>query len=98
MQYLIDEDLATDLAAIARGRGLDAVNVQELGRMGWTDERHLAQAAVDGRCIVTANRDDFQRLTNQFAIENRPHAGVLVVAHTLVRRGRGGRCAGAHRV
>jgi predicted nuclease of predicted toxin-antitoxin system len=86
VRYLIDEDL-TDVARVAKGLGLDMLSAQELGRGGWTDEQQLAQAADDGRCIVTANRDDFRRLTDEFAFQERPHAGVLVVAHTLRTRG-----------
>jgi hypothetical protein len=87
MHYLIDEDLSTEVALIARGLGLDAVSVQELRRRSWTDEMHLEQAAIEGRCIVTGNRDDFRRLTTEFGARDRPHAGVLVVPYTLVRRG-----------
>lgn len=83
MRYLIDEDLSTDVAQIARGLGLDAVSVQEVGRRQWTDEQLLSQAAQEDRCIVTGNRDDFRRLTTQFAAENRPHAGVLVASKPL---------------
>jgi hypothetical protein len=87
MLYLIDEDLATDIARIGRGLGLDVVSVHENDRESWTDEQQLQQAAIEGRCIVTANRDDFRRLTDAFSLENRPHAGVLVVPETLRRRG-----------
>jgi hypothetical protein len=87
MPYLIDEDLDTAVAEIARGLGLDAANVQELGRRRWSDEQHLVQAAEEGRCIVTGNRDDFLRLTARFAAGGRPHAGVIVVPYTLIRRG-----------
>jgi predicted nuclease of predicted toxin-antitoxin system len=87
MQYLIDEDLAIDVAVIGRRFGLDVVAVQEVGRRGWTDEEQLAQAAIDGRCIVTANRDDFADLSTQFMEEGRPHAGVLVVPESLRRQG-----------
>jgi predicted nuclease of predicted toxin-antitoxin system len=89
MQYLIDEDLGIEVARVARGLGLDVASVQEIGRRGreWTDERHLQEAAVDGKCFVTANRDDFRRWTDVFAAEGRPHAGVLVVPPSLRRRG-----------
>jgi predicted nuclease of predicted toxin-antitoxin system len=87
MRYLIDEDLATDVAVIGRRFGLDVVAVQEVRRRGWTDEEQLVQAAVDGRCIVTANRDDFADLSTQFMEDGRPHAGVLVVAESLRRQG-----------
>ena len=87
MQYLIDEDLSVEIAVVARGLGLDAVGVQELGHKGWKDEDLLALAAQEGRCVVTANRDDFRRFTNSFAAQGLPHAGILVVLYTLGRRG-----------
>lgn len=89
MRYLLDEDLSTEISRVGRGLGLDVDNVQEIGRRGreWPDERQLEQAAIDGRCFVTSNRDDFRRLTDAFAAEGRAHAGVLVVPHTLRNRG-----------
>jgi predicted nuclease of predicted toxin-antitoxin system len=87
MRFLIDEDLSTEIAEIAQQMGLDVVSVQEVGRRGWTDEEHLVQAAEDGRCIVTANRDHFEAWTSEFFYANRPHAGVLIVRESLRRRG-----------
>jgi predicted nuclease of predicted toxin-antitoxin system len=87
MRFLVDEDLAIDVARIGRDFGLDILAVQEVDRRGWTDEQQLEQAAVDGRCIVTANRDDFADLTVQFFFEGRPHTGVLVVPESLRRQG-----------
>jgi hypothetical protein len=87
MQYLIDEDLMTDIAVIGRRLGFDVSSVQELGRKGWTDTALLAQAGLERRCIVTANQNDFRRFTNAFAAEGRPHAGVLFVPYTLRSRG-----------
>jgi len=83
MRYLLDEDQATDIALIGRELGLDIVTVQEIRRRSWTDEQQLTQAATDGRCIVTCNRDDFRRLTDEFGASGRPHAGVLVVPKPL---------------
>jgi hypothetical protein len=87
MQYLIDEDLAVNVAVIGRRFGLDVVAVQEVDRRGWTDEQQLVQAAIDRRCMVTANRDHFADLSVQFMEEGRPHAGVLIVPESIRRRG-----------
>jgi predicted nuclease of predicted toxin-antitoxin system len=87
MRYLIDEDLSTDIARIARGLGLDIVSVHEIDREGWTDEQQLDQAAIDGRCIVTANRNHFEDWAQVFFRDGRPHAGVLIVTESLRRRG-----------
>ncbi|MFN8634750.1 MAG: DUF5615 family PIN-like protein [Chloroflexota bacterium] len=83
MLYLIDEDLATDIARIGRRIGLDVLSVHEIGREGWSDERQLETAGREGRCVVTGNRGDFEDLTNQFFLAHRPHAGVLIVQRAL---------------
>src|SRR5262245_54013274 len=83
MLFLVDEDLATDIARIGRRFGLDIESVHENGREKWTDEQELVQAAINGRCIVTGNRNDFIDLTNQFAAEGRPHRGVVIVQKPL---------------
>lgn len=87
MQFLVDEDLATAVARIGRSFGLDIVSVHENGREEWTDEQQLAQAAEDHRCIITGNRNDYINLTDEFAAQGRPHAGVLIVTDALRRRG-----------
>lgn len=83
MQYLIDEDLSTDIARIARRLGLDAISIHEVGREGWTDEEQPVRAAIERRCIVTGNGRDFERLTRQFYAEGRSHAGALIVQGAL---------------
>src|SRR5688572_28820998 len=83
MQFLVDEDLATDIARIGRRFGLDIESVHENGREKWTDEQQLVQAAIDHRCIVTGNRNDFINLTTQFAVEGRPHYGVVIIQRPL---------------
>jgi uncharacterized protein with PIN domain len=83
MRYLIDEDLSTDIARIARRLGLDVVSVHEIGRKRWTDEEQLSLAAIEGRCIVTGNRGDFERWTREFFFAGRAHAGVLFVQGAL---------------
>lgn len=83
MRYLIDDDLSTNVARIGRRLGLDVWSVHEIEGEGWTDDEQLQQAAIDGRCIVTGNRDDFRRWTNEFFYSGRPHVGVLIVQGAL---------------
>ena len=83
MRYLIDEDLATDIARIGRRIGLDVISAHEIGREGWTDEQQLIEAAIEGRCVVTGNCRDFERLTREFYASGQPHAGVLCVQGAL---------------
>jgi predicted nuclease of predicted toxin-antitoxin system len=83
MRYMIDEDLATNIARIARRLGVDAISVHEIGREEWSDEQQLTEAAIEGRCVVTGNRGDFQELTRDFYATGRPHASVLFVQGAL---------------
>ncbi len=87
MHYVVDEDLATGIARIGRQIGLDIVSVHEIDREGWTDVEQLVQAAVEGRCIIRRNRDEFIAFTVRFAAEGRPHAGVLIVQGALREAG-----------
>ena len=83
MRFYLDENLSEEIAVIARGLGLDVVSSHGSGRDKLTDEDQLTLAAAEGRCVVTANRDDFIRLTNLFFAEQRPHAGVLILPRSI---------------
>ncbi len=83
MRFYVDEDISPDVAYIGRDLGLDIISCHELNRRGLPDRRQLELAALDDRCFVTANRDDFIELTNDFAVASLPHRGVLVVPYPL---------------
>jgi predicted nuclease of predicted toxin-antitoxin system len=77
LKLLLDEDLSYRVAAVLRGRGLDAVSVHEIDRTGLADVEQLRFAAGEGRVIVTFNRADFQALDANWRLEGREHAGIL---------------------
>ncbi len=83
MRFYLDEDLSSEIAKIARARGLDVVSCHELGRNGLSDERQLRFAAEEGRCLVTRNRDDFEEQTVRFFEMEWSHAGLLIVPPSL---------------
>ncbi len=83
MRFYLDEDLSPRVAEIARGLGLDAVSVHERGQHGFRDDELLRLAALEGRCFVTRNRDDFARLTVQFIENGWPHTRMLIVSRSL---------------
>ena len=83
MKYYLDEDLSPRVAEILRRSGCPARGTQEAGNRGLGDEDQLEYAARIGHALVTRNRDDFITLTAQFFAESRPHAGVVVLPHTI---------------
>ena len=86
MRLYLDEDLNPLIAGLLRDRGIDAVGAHERNSRGLSDAGQLDLAAREGRCLVTANRDDFIRLTTERLATRGPHAGVLIVTHRLLLR------------
>lgn len=83
MKYLTDEHIPLLLAQLLRAAGIDVRTAQECGLLGRPDEELLAFAAQEGRCLVTANFEDFPGLTQTFAEYGRPHAGVVCATTPL---------------
>lgn len=83
MRFLLDEDLPPRVAEVARGLGVDARSVHELGRLGIPDREQLRFAAAEGWIFVTRNRDDFLYLNAEFYRTGEPHGGVLIVSRSL---------------
>ncbi len=71
------------VAHASRGLGLDVVSVHEVDRRGQSDQDQLEFAVVEGRILVTRNRDDFIRLTVAFYQAGRAHSGLIIIPHTL---------------
>ncbi|MEH2246086.1 DUF5615 family PIN-like protein [Nostoc sp.] len=76
-----DEDMSALVATLLRSRGLNITTVPEQGTIGKTDREQLEFTTFVGRCILTHNRVDFERLHLQYIDENREHFGIIVVPH-----------------
>jgi len=74
-----DEDMSALVATLLRARGLDITTVPEQAALGKTDREQLEFAASSGRCILTHNRVDFERLHLQYMAEDKQHSGIIVV-------------------
>lgn len=78
---LLDEMFSNTIAEqlSIRGRDVRAV-IADRSLVGLPDERILAQAAAEGRALVTANIRDFVPLDALHRAVGRPHAGIVLVA------------------
>ena len=77
----LDENLSPKIAEQLKLRGIDAVSVRDVGKLGDTDRNHLARATRLGRVLVTSDVD-FLRL----AAEGIEHKGIIygdLSSHTL---------------
>jgi predicted nuclease of predicted toxin-antitoxin system len=74
-----DEDISALVATLLRSRGLDITTVPEQVNLGKTDSEQLDFATSIGRCIVTHNRVDFERLHLRYIEENRQHCRIIIV-------------------
>ncbi len=83
MKFYLDENLSDKIARAARDHGVDVISSHECGRDNYNDAEQLRLASLDGRCLVTRDRDDYLALTWQAMSGETPHAGVLIVARSL---------------
>ncbi len=72
IRLYLDENLSPKIGEQLKLRGIDAVSVRELRKLGESDESHLERATRLGRVLVTSDVD-FLR----FASEGINHAGIV---------------------
>jgi predicted nuclease of predicted toxin-antitoxin system len=86
MRFYLDADLSWRIARTAQDLGIDAISANEVDMRTAADRAQLGYATEQGRCIVTRNRDDFIELDGIYRAENVEHAGILIVADSLLTR------------
>ena len=57
-----DEDVSVLVSTLLKSRGLDVTTVPEQATLGKTDSEQLKITNSLGRCLLTHNRVDFERL------------------------------------
>jgi predicted nuclease of predicted toxin-antitoxin system len=75
-----DEDMSALVATLLKSRGLDVTTVPEQATLGKTDHEQLKIASFLGRCLVTHNRVDFERLHLEYIKEKQKHSGIIIVS------------------
>lgn len=78
----LDENLSPRIAEQLKRRGVDAVTVRDLGKLGDSDANHLERATKLGRVLVTADVD-FLRL----AADGASHAGIVFGIQSILSVG-----------
>ena len=86
MRFYLDENVPFDVVRVGRARSLDLVSSHEVGNHALSDRKQLDYAAEHGRCLITINRDDFIRLTDEYSATERPHKGVLIIPRRLAQQ------------
>lgn len=85
MKILLDAHISgrtVGKALIEGGHDVRALDSEpELERL--SDPEVLELAATEGRVLVTANIRDFEPLLREWAGEDRPHAGVILVPSSV---------------
>ncbi len=74
-----DEDMSALVATLLRSRGLDIATVPEQTALGKPDSEQLEFATSVGRCLLTHNRVDFERLHLQYIETGKQHSGIIIV-------------------
>ncbi len=74
-----DEDMSALVVTLLKARGLDVTTVPEQATLGKTDREQLEITTSFGRCLLTHNRVDFERLHLQYINENKQHSGIIIV-------------------
>lgn len=79
MRWLIDEMFAPDVAVELQRLGHEAWSVHAVGLAGTPDPAILADAVERSLVIVTANRNDFLRLSRELIGRRAPTAAIVIV-------------------
>jgi hypothetical protein len=87
---LHDEMLGERIAAQLVGKGHDVLSVvADAALVSLPDDQVLAEAARQGRALVTLNTKDFLSLDAQYRAGGRSHAGIVLVSTKAFPQDRG---------
>ncbi len=81
VRFYLDEHVGAVVRRALRQRGIDVETVAEAGRLGASDEEHLAYARASGRVVVSQD-SDFLALH----AEGREHAGIAYAQQQVSAR------------
>jgi len=90
IEIYLDEDVSVLVAELLRARGFVAVSTQQAGNLGTSDRDQLEYATSHQLTLLTHNRADFEKLTQEYYSSGAEHSGVIIAVRrppmNLVRR------------
>ena len=78
IELYLDEDVDVLIADLLRARGFKATTTQEAGQLGSRDEEQLAYAVTQQKTFFTHNRDDFERVAEDYFATGKEHHGIII--------------------
>jgi len=73
LRFYLDENVQIVVAEQLKQRGIEAVTVRDLGRLGDDDDNHLQRATAMGYVLCTYDTDYVE-----LAAEGIEHAGIII--------------------
>ena len=78
IELYLDEDVSVLLAELLRARGYDVTTALEAGMLTKDDPEQLTYAVSKGCCILTHNREHFEKLHNHYIKNSLHHYGIII--------------------
>ena len=78
IELYLDEDVDVLIADLLRARGFKATTTQEAGQLGNDDDKQLAYAVTQQQTLVTHNRNDFERVAEEYFAAGKEHYGIII--------------------
>ena len=78
IELYLDEDVDVLIADLLRARGFKATTTQEAGQLGSGDEDQLIYAINQQKTFFTHNRDDFERVAEEYFAAGKEHYGIII--------------------
>jgi len=78
IELYLDEDVSVLLAKLLNARGFNVTTAHESSMLGRDDSEQLLKAISQMRCILTHNREHFERLHRHYIETSQKHYGIII--------------------
>lgn len=78
IRLYLDEDVSVEIGHNLRTRGFDVLSTREAARLSREDVDQLSFAVMQGRAVLTHNREDFEIQHQQYLDAGLLHYGLII--------------------